>query len=183
MNADEKEQHVKHGTIAGVVACVFLLAGCDQARDYLGGDPVDLPAPEELTPYYATHGGVLGIEVSGNVVEVRVRQPYDQLERGGSLWARVGPFVYLFTPATRQVFHDFPGVAAVRVITVVPDGTEVARAMLRRDALTDARWRRSLNILGHALQDGQEHPRRLEALTDWGEGYTDYRYNPDFVSR
>jgi hypothetical protein len=176
-------KEVKQSMFAGAAACVIVFGGCDQARDYLAGDPAEVPAAEALTPYFAGHNGVLGVEVNGNVIEVRVRQPYDQLDRGGSLWARVGPFVYLFTPSTRQIFHDFPAVAAVRVVTVVPDGTEVARAMLRRDALNDVRWRRSLNILGHALQDGQEHPRRLEALTDWGENYTDFRYNPEYVSR
>jgi hypothetical protein len=116
------------------------------------------------------------------VVEIRIEQPYQQLTRGGSLWARVGPFVYLLTPATRQVFQDFPGVAAVRVVTELPDGDEVARAMLRRDTFGEVRWRRTLNLLGHALKDGQEHPRRLEQLTDWGEAHTEYRYNPDYVN-
>jgi hypothetical protein len=174
---------VKHGMIAGALACVAILAACDDARDYLSRVPAGPPSADEITPYYDGHGGLLGVEMSGNVVELRVRQPYDQLHRGGSLWARVGPFVYLFTPATRQVFRDFPGVAAVRVVTVVADGSEVARAMLRRDALNDVRWRRSLNILGHALQEGHDNPRRLEELTDWGERYADFSYNPDFVSR
>jgi hypothetical protein len=177
-----RSSRLKQVAVAGALACIFL-GGCDQARGYLAGDAAAMPSAEDIAPYYASHAGVLGIEVSGNVVQVRVRQPYDQVDRGGALWARVGPFVYLFTPATRQVFHDFPGVAAVRVVTALPDGDEVARAMLRRDALNDARWRRSLNILGHALQEGQAHPRRLEELTEWGEGFTEYRYNPDYVGR
>jgi hypothetical protein len=168
--------------IAGAVACVFVFGGCDQARDYLAGDAADPPTAEDVEPYYAGHAELIGIEVRGNVVELRVRQPYDQLDRGGSLWARVGPFVYLLTPATRLVFQDFPAVAAVRVITELPHGDEVARAMLRRDALNEVRWRRTLNILGHALQDGGESPRRLEQLTDWGETYTEFRYNPDYVN-
>jgi hypothetical protein len=180
---DRKEQGVKLGVVAGGIACVLMLGACDQARGYLAGEPAEIPMAADLAPYYAGHNGMLGVEVNGNVVEVRVRQPYDQLDRGGSLWARVGPFVYLFTPSTRQVFDDFPGVAAVRVVTTVHDGDEVARAMLRRDALNDVRWRRSLNILGHALQEGHSNPRRLEELTDWGETHTEYRYNPDFVKR
>jgi hypothetical protein len=174
---------VKRSMIAGGLACVLVLSGCDEAQDYLSRAPAAPPAAEELVPYFATHGRLVGIELNGNVVEVRVRQPYDQLDRGGSLWARVGPFIYLFTPTTRQVFEDHPGVAAVRVVTLLPDDSEVARAMLRRDALNETRWRRSLNILGHALQEGQENPRRLEELTDWGEAYTEYRYNPDYVRR
>lgn len=169
--------------IAGAVACVFVFGGCDQARDYLSREPGTPPSAEQVAPYYAGHGGLLGVEISGNVVELHVSQPFQQIERGGSLWARVGPYVFLMTPATRQVFEDFPAVAAVRVVTLLPDGTEVARAMLRRDALNDTRWRRTLNILGHALQDGREHPRRLEELTEWGEAYAEFQYNPRYVNR
>lgn len=173
----------KRKWIAGVVACVVVFGGCDRARDYLSRDPGAAPPAEDVAPYYATHGGLLDLEVHGNVVELRVRQPFQQIQRGGALWARVGPYVYLMTPATRQVFEDFPGVAAVRVVTVLPDGSEVARALLRRDALNETRWRRTLNILGHALQDGGQNPRRLEELTEWSEAYTEYRYNPRYVDR
>ncbi len=178
-----KDIVVRESLVAGALACLFGLAACDGARDFLYRDAAPPPTAEEVAPHYVAHGGLLGIELNGNVVELTVRQPYDHLQRGGSLWARVGPYVYLFTPATRDVFSDFPGVAAVRVITVAPDGAEVARAMLHRDALSDMHWRRSLNILGHALKDGQKSPRRLEMLTDWGEAHTDFRYNPEFVNR
>lgn len=171
----------KHLLIAGAAACVTVVGGCDQAREYLAGTPEPLPTQQELATHYAGHGGVLEVETSGNVVELQVRQSYRQLERGGSLWARVGPFVYLFTPATRQLFQDYPSVAAVRVVTVLPHGEEVARAMLRRDAMGDVLWTRSLNILGWALQEGQKSPRRLEQLTDWGEAHTEFSYNPDYV--
>jgi hypothetical protein len=169
--------------VAGVTACVLMIGGCDQARDYLAGDPEAPPDAAQVAPYYDTYNGLVDVQMSGNVAEILVRQPQAQLVRGGSLWARVGPYIYLFTPSTRQAFNDFPGLAAVRVVTMLPDGTEVARAMLRRDALGEIRWRRSLNLLGHALRDGQENPRRLEELTEWGETYTEYRYNPRFVSR
>jgi hypothetical protein len=168
--------------VAGAVACVFVFGACDKARDYLAGDAASPPTAEDVAPYYGGHGEVLGLDIAGNVVELRVRQPYDQIQRGGSLWARVGPYVYLLTPATRQVFQDFPGVAAVRVVTLLPDGEEVARAMLRRDTLGDVRWRRTLNLLGYALRDGQENPRRLEQLSEWGESYTEHRYNPRYVN-
>lgn len=159
------------------------LGGCDQVRDILDRDVPETPTADEVEPYFAEHGGVIDIEMNGNVVELRVRQPFGQLQRGGSLWARVGPYVYLFTPATRSVFQDFPGIAAMRVTTVLEDNVEVARATLLRDELTDVRWRRSLNILGRALQEGRESPRRLEELTEWGEEYTEFRYNPDYVNR
>lgn len=168
--------------LAGVLACVFVFPGCDQVREYLGEDTPPPPAPEAVEPYYAGHQEVDRIEIRGNVVELHVQQPYTQLERGGSLWARVGPFVYLMSPSTKAVFEEFPGVAAVRVVTYLPDGDEVARAMLRRDALTDVRWRRTLNILGTALRDGGQNPRKLEELTEWSEEYTEFRYNPEYVN-
>lgn len=168
--------------VAGVFACVFVFGGCDQIRDYFGTDSPEPPAAEAIEPYYATHRGVDRVRMSGNVVELHVSQPFAQLDRGGSLWARVGPYIYLMTPSTRSVFEDFGGVAAVRVVTYLPDGSEVARAMLRRDALTAVRWRRTLNLLGHALREGQESPRRLEELTEWGEEHTEFRYNPDYVN-
>jgi hypothetical protein len=151
--------------------------GCDEAREYLSRDPGAPPAAAEVAPYYAGHGGLLGVEVKGNVVELRVNQPFQQIDRGGSLWARVGPYVYPHDAGHPAGLRGLPGVAAVRGHRL-PDGSEVARAMLRRDALNEMRWRRTLNILGHALQDGQENPRRLEELTDWGEAYTEFRYNP-----
>ena len=166
---------------AGVVACVLVFGGCDQVRGFLGEAEPPPPTADEVAPYYAEHQGVVDLRMSGNVVEMEVRQPFEQLERGGSLWARVGPFVYLLTPATRSVFQDFPGVAAVRVITTLPNGEEVARAMLRRGALSDVLWRRTLNLLGHALAEGRENPRRLEELTEWGEEHTEFHYNPEFI--
>lgn len=139
------------------------------------------PTVEEVATYYARHRGVDSVRMSGNVAVLHVEQPYDQLERGGSLWARVGPYVYLMTPSTRAAFTDHPGLAAVRVVTHLPGNEEVARALLRRDALSNILWRRTLNILGHALQAGQENPRKLEELTEWSEQHTEFRYNPDYV--
>lgn len=168
--------------LAGVLACVLASGGCDRVRDALDRSAPPPPDGDEVLPYYAQHRGVDSLRMNGNVVVLHVEQPFDQLDRGGSLWARVGPFVYLMTPSTRSVFEDFPGVAAVRVVTHLPSGHEVARAMLRRDALSGIRWQRTLNILGHALQEGQQNPRRLEELTEWGERHTEFRYNPDYVN-
>jgi hypothetical protein len=171
------ERLVRLHRTAGAVACVLVFWGCDQVETYLHRETPAPPTAEEVE-----HRGVIDVTMNGNVVELRVRQPFRQLERGGSLWARVGPFVYLMSPSTRSVFEELPGVAAVRVITVLPNGDEVARAMLRRDGLSGVEWRRTLNILGHALQEGQENPRRLEELTEWGEDHTEFHYNPDYVS-
>lgn len=168
--------------IVGVLACTVAVAGCDRVQDYLDQSAPPPPAVEEVSSYFAQHRGVDSVVMSGNVAVLHVEQPYDQLQRGGSLWARVGPYVYLMTPSTRAAFNDHPGLAAVRVVTHLPNGDEVGRAMLRRDTLSDLLWRRTLNILGHALQTGQESPRRLEELTEWAERYTEFRYNPDYVN-
>jgi hypothetical protein len=69
------------------------------------------------------------------------------------------------------------------VVTQTPDGREVARATLRRTELSDVLWRRSLNILGRALNEGTERPRILEELVDWGEDHTEFQYDPAFVPR
>ncbi len=167
---------------AGLLACTLLLAGCDRIQALLDRAPPDPPSAEAVAPLFEHHAGLIDVEMNGNVVELRVRQPFQQLERGGSLWARVGPFVYLFTPSTRTTFETYAGVAAVRVITILPNGEEVARATLERDRLSDVRWRRALNILGHALQDGGRSPRRLEELTEWGEEHTRFEYNADYVN-
>lgn len=167
---------------AGGLVCLLMAGGCDQVREYLRPEVPEPPTVAEVEPYYSSYQGLDSVRITGNVVEVHVEQPYQQLDRGGSLWARVGPFVYLLTPSTRSVFEDFPGVAAVRVVTLLPDGDEVARAMLRRDALTGVLWRRTLNILGTALEDGRENPRKLEELTEWGEERTEFRYNPEYVN-
>lgn len=167
--------------LAGVLACIVAVAACDDVQAYLDRSEPTPPVAEDIAAYYAPHRGVDSVRMSGNVAVLHVEQPYDQLDRGGSLWARVGPFVYLMTPSTRAAFTDHPGLAAVRVVTYLPNGREVARAMLRRDALSDVLWRRTLNILGHALDAGRENPRRLEELTEWGERHTEFRYNPDYV--
>ena len=142
---------------------------------------LSLPTPEEATAVYARHGVQADVALSGNVVELRVSQDASQLQRGGSLWARVGPYVYVFSPATKEVFDSWGGVAAVRAITVTARGDEVARAMLPRDALNEVTWRRTLNLLGTALRDGTERPSRLEELVEWGEQYTEHTYSPEFV--
>lgn len=167
---------------AGVIALVLAAGACDRVEGFLDRSAPQPPSATEVETYFAQHRGVDSVRMNGNVAVLHVEQPYDQLDRGGSLWARVGPFVYLMTPASRAAFADYPGLAAIRVVTHLPNGQEVARAMLRRDALSDVLWRRTLNILGHALQSGRENPRKLEELTEWGEEYTDFRYNPDYVN-
>lgn len=149
------------------------LAGCREP---------DLVVPEasQVESFY-TYEGDLSVEMSGNVAEITVSQDPDELRRGGALWAKVGPYVVLFSEETRDLFREFSGLAAVRVITKNPWNEEVARALMTRDALNELTWRRALNIAGHARQEGTRRPRRLEELVEWGEEHTEYRYNPDYV--
>lgn len=167
------------GAAAVAALGMVVLAGCDRLRP----PDLTLPTDAEAAAIYSSHGSIEHVAVNGTIVEVRVRQPESQLQRGGNLWAKVGPYVYLFSPDTEELFRSYTGVAAVRVTTFTGEDREVARVMLRRDALSDILWRRSQNILGHALQRGTEQPRLLEELVEWGERYTEYEYSPEFVSR
>jgi hypothetical protein len=171
-------------TRRGALAAVALLActACDRILPHRAD--LTLPPISEVEAVYERAGLTNGaFAFNGNVVEITVPQEEDQIRRGGSLWARVGPYIYLFTPATREVFDTWEGVAAVRVITQLASGPEIARARLDRGRLSDILWQRSLNILGRALQEGTDRPVLIEDLVNWGEEYTEHRYNPNYVRR
>ncbi len=167
---------VRRGSAALLLCAV---AACDRIMPER--QDLSLPSAEEATQLYERHGIEADVTLSGNVVEVRVTQDARQLQRGGSLWARVGPYIYVFSPATKELFESWGGVAAVRAITVTGRGQEVARALLARNTLNDVTWRRALNILGTALQEGTERPSRLDELVEWGEEHTEFRYSPEYV--
>jgi hypothetical protein len=170
----------KFASLLALPALALLVANaCDKFRP--NRQDLDLPPIDSIQAIYAANGQSEDLSYSGNVVEIDVVQSADQLRRGGSLWARVGPYIHLLTPATRQVFDTYAGVAAVRVVTRTTTGQEIARAMLLRNTFEETRWRRSLNLLGHALQEGSERPSQIEALVRWGEDHTEHSYNRDFV--
>jgi hypothetical protein len=148
-------------------------------------EPVDLtlPTEDELEAYFSTVVGLEEVSISGNVAVVVVRQSSEQLRRGGSIWARVGPYVYLFSDETRRLFEDHAGLAAVRVITKTDSGATVANALLARDELSDVLWRRSLNIAGLARRDGTQRVTLLEDLIEWGEDHTEFEYSARYVPR
>lgn len=143
---------------------------------------LSLPTAEQVASYYE-YQGQLSASLSGNVAEVTVSQSGQQLRRGGTLWAQVGPYIFLFSDGTQRLFHDFGGLAGVRVITTGPGGVEVARALLARDGLNELTWRRALNIAGLARREGTDRPSRLEALVKWGEDHTEFEYSPRYVDR
>ena len=92
-----------------------------------------LPTEAEARAHYESVAD-LQFRMSGNVLEIVVNQPLQQVRRGGALWAKVGPYVYLFTEETQILLRRFPGLSGVRVITQTSRrNTEVARAFLRRN--------------------------------------------------
>ncbi len=171
-------QSPKSGIGMGALLPVFLLifgvsVGCEEPD-------LSLPNSAEIEGAY-TYGGSLSASMNGNVAEITIVQASRQLQRGGRLWAKVGPFVLLFSKETETLFRDYPGLAGVRAITVTSGGAEVARALLARATLNDLTWRRSLNISGLARRDGTRRPTLLEDLVEWGEDHTEFIYNPRYT--
>ena len=157
-----------------MVLLTLTLIGC--------GEPVDLvlPSSAEIEANYL-YEGRLGAEVKGNGAVVTVGQSARQLRRGGTLWAKVGPYIFLFSEETQQLLNDYPSLAAVRVITVVGE-SEVANVLLGRDALSDIQWRRALNIAGRARVNGTQRVTLLQDLVRWGEDHAEeYNYNPRYA--
>ena len=140
-----------------------------------------LPTADEIEAAYL-YSGTLSAEIHGNVAVVTIVQPSRHLRRGGRLWAKVGPYVLIFSKETETLFRDYPGLAGVRAITISSDGPEIARALLARDELSDIKWRRALNISGLARRDGTGRPTLLEDLVEWGEDHTEFEYNPKYSS-
>ena len=162
--------------IIDVLAVSLLLAplGCEEAN-------FSLPSESEAGAHYASASD-LSVRVSGNIVELTVDQPIRQVRRGGSLWAKVGPYIYLFTGETETLLREYPGLSGVRVITRTGgDQKEVARAFLHRDSLNELTWRRARNIAGKARTEGTRRPALLEELVAWGQEHTEFGYSEEFV--
>jgi len=137
-----------------------------------------LPTPAELEGLY---GPSVGVELSGNVVEVRAVQPADQLRRGGAVWAKVGPYIYLFSPQTRDLLTSWTGVAGVRVTTVDGRGRLVGRAVLERGTLNSVTWKKAINLAGRARLEGTERPSYILDLIEYGEETVEHEYGATYV--
>lgn len=161
------------GMVGGVV---LVLAGCGPRAD------LPLPTAEQVREFYQIRGD-FDVEMNGNVAEVTVTQAADQLRRGGSTWAKSGPYIYLFSEATRDLFDAWPGLAGVRVTTRPASGRDmVATAFLRRDRLNPLTWSRALNASGLARRDGSTNPGRMTELVRYGEQTADeFEYNPRYT--
>lgn len=167
---------VPRGTAGLALVLMAGLAACQADQERV------VPTAEQVAEGYGEIRSRMAVEMNGNVAELTVTQPWNQIRRGGSLWARVGPYVFLFSGATQEVFRRYSGLAAVRVETRTPGGTRIAEATLRRDALNDLTWRRALNISGKARRDGTSRPSLIEELIRWGEDHAvDFEYNPRYT--
>lgn len=156
------------------IGLLVAVAGCEKTD-------LAVPSESEAEAHYAS-SSALTIRVTGNIVEILVDQPQRQVRRGGSLWVKVGPYVYLFTEETETLFREYPGLSGVRVITRTGrNNQEVARAFLHREELNEITWRRAKNIAGKARTEGTRRPVLLEDLVRWGQDHTEFEYNEEFV--
>ena len=96
---------MNHRPIIHVLAMSLILGplGCEEAN-------LSLPSESEVEAHYTTSSD-LTVRVSGNVVELMVDQPLRQVRRGGSLWAKVGPYIYLFSDETETLLQDYAGLS------------------------------------------------------------------------
>ena len=148
------------------------LAACRSAPE------LTLPTPEQLDGLY---GPAVQVELKGNVVDVRAIQPADQLRRGGSVWAKVGPYIYLFTPQTQQLFDSYPGLGGVQVTTLDGRGRLIARAILERGTLNGVTWKKAIGLAGRARLEGTQRPSYILDLIGYGEDLVEHEYSSRYV--
>ncbi|MDT8435813.1 MAG: hypothetical protein RRA92_03565 [Gemmatimonadota bacterium] len=158
-----------------LVAAAAATAACG------GGEPGPaLPSPDDLRGVY---GEDVRAELTGNVIDVTAVQEADQLRRGGQVWAKFGPYVYLFSPQTRDLLETFEGVGGVRVTTLDEQGHRVARVLLERGGLNSVTWRRAIALAGRARLEGTNRPSYVLELIEYGEETVDYEYSPRYVRK
>ncbi len=163
---------IRFGRTLAVLGTIAALSACEQADD------LRLPGATDLAGLY---GRGPDVSLNGNVVDVRVYQPSDQLVRGGAVWAKVGPYIYLLSPQTRDVFDTWSGVGGVRVTTVDGRGRMVAQALLPRGALNGITWPRAVNLVAKARLEGTDRPSYILDLIDYGEEIAEHRYSSRYV--
>lgn len=158
--------------LAVSLAATWFVSACSGTPD------LTLPTVEEIRGVY---GPSAQVGLTGNVVDVRVIQAADQLRRGGSVWAKVGPYIYLFTPQTQELFETYPGLGGVRVTTL--DGRErmIARAMLERSTLNAVTWRKAIGLAGRARLEGTQRPSFILDLIQYGEDLVEHEYSSRYV--
>jgi hypothetical protein len=158
--------------LAALAGLALALGACT------GGTPPPLPTSNDLAGLY---GDGVPVELNGNVIDVKVTQDWDQLRRGGRVWARVGPYIYLFSPPTKKALEDWPGVGGVRVTTYDPRGRMIARALLSREALNEVTWKEAIQKGALARAEGTKRPARILDLIEYGEDLTQHEYSPRYA--
>ena len=98
-----------HTTVLVAGLCLFV--GCARSESALPGAAAIVEAFQSERP--------LSGEVTGNVAVLYVEQSFQQLRRGGNLWAKVGPYIFLFSAEAQRLFDAYPGLAGIRVETRV----------------------------------------------------------------
>lgn len=156
----------------GVLALIAVGA-CAQAAG-----PV--PSDDDVASYYQITARSQ-FSVTGNVAVIEVWQSGDHLRRGGALWAKVTPYIYLFTDGSRDLFEDYAGLAAIRVRTRTASGKTVAEVTLERDALNQVTWKPAINLAGRARVQGGRKMGLLSELVAFGEDLTTFSYSPEFL--
>lgn len=161
-------------TIRWISVGVLLVAvgGCEPSVD------LRLPSSADLTGLF---GATVDLRMNGNVVEIQASQSPEQLRRGGPIWAKAGPYIYLFTPQTQSLFEDYGGVAGVRVTTLDGRDRMIARALLERTRLNSVTWRRAINTAGRARVEGTTRPNTMVDLIEYGEENTEFTYSDRYV--
>lgn len=158
----------------GWVVRIALLAltglGCAGTSSERGWE---LPAAEEVAEWF---GEDIEVAFDGNVLDIRGTMGPDVLRRGGRIWARGGPYFYLFNVHVQQLLIDYPDIAGVRATTLTEAGEEIAVVTLLRSDLNEIRWREALARASLAQREGTDNPRLVERLIRFGEDHTEYRY-------
>ena len=155
-----------------LVALLAAVGACEPAVD------LRLPSEAELAGLF---GAGVELRLNGNVVEIQASQSPEQLRRGGPIWAKAGPYIYLFTPQTQSLFEDYGGVAGARVTTVDGRDRMIARALLRRSRLNSVTWRRAINVAGRARVEATTRPNTMVDLIEFGEENTEFTYSDRYV--
>ena len=164
--------HVSRLSLGLLVVALTGASGCEAEPRR------ELPSDAALDSVY---GERVDISLNGNVVELVLTQDSDQLSRGGSVWAKAGPYIYLFTPQTQELLQAYGGIGGVRVTTLDADGQFVARALLERGALNSVTWPRAINVAGRARVEGTQRPQTMVNLAEYGEEHTSYEYSQRHV--
>jgi hypothetical protein len=132
-----------------------------------------LPPTSEVTEWF---GEGTTAEFNGNLLAITGPMEPEHIRGGGQLWARSGPYFFLFNVHIRDLMVEYPDIAAVRATVVTADGDYLASATLNRDRMNEFRWREALAQSSLAQRQGTENPRLIEQLVRFGQDNTEYDY-------